>query len=316
MWDLKRQRISTDREVKMQRVWVDGELKKCAMAAQVQQVEGCLSELATVKEQVPYPMDVQECIEDLYEWRGELEERAMAAQVRPVEGCFSELAAVKEQVSRMEQQGCVVVALVEQWQAKVSETQAGGLTTREMVHQVEGRMKGLVTGEQLQQVEERMGALEVGLAAQVRRAEESMSEIKLQRVWVEGELKDGAMAVQVEERMKGLEWGLAAQAKHAAGSMSEIRLQRDAEGSRSEIKFKRVCSIMADVESQGKQRNKSLLEEGQKLQGRLRAVEDKPDMTERLESIERSVQVCVNSVRVLHSYAEANGSSDSDGEDT
>ena len=86
----------------------------------------------------------------------------------------------------MEQHGCMVVALVEQWQAKVSETQAGVLTSREMVHQVEGRMKGLVTGEQLQQVEERMGALEVGLAAQVQRAEESMSEIKFQRVWVEG----------------------------------------------------------------------------------------------------------------------------------
>ena len=105
---------------------------------------------------VPKAAARQECIEDLYEWRGELEERAMAAQVQPVEGCFSELAAVKEQVSRMEQQGCVVVALVEQWQANVSETQAGGLTTREMVHQVEGRMTGLVTGEQLQQVEEQM----------------------------------------------------------------------------------------------------------------------------------------------------------------
>ena len=115
-----------------------------------------------------------------------------------------------------------------------------------------------------------------------------MLEIKLQRLWVEGELKGGAMAVQVEERMKGLEWGLAAQAKHAAGSMSEIRLQRDAEGSRSEIKLKRVCIIMADIESQGNQRNKSLLEEGQKLQGRLRAVEDRPGMTERLESIERN----------------------------
>ena len=104
--------------------------------------------------------------------------------------------------------------------------------------------------------------------------ESTNEEIRYQRLWVEGELKGGAMAVQVEERMKGLEWGLAAQAKHAAGSMSEIRLQRDAEGSRSEIKLKRVCSIMADIASQGNQRNKSLLEEGQKLQGRLRAVED------------------------------------------
>ena len=98
--------------------------------------------------------------------------------------------------------------------------------------------------------------------------------------------------------------------------MSEIRLQRDAEGSRSENSLKHVCSIMEDIGSQANQRNKSLLEEGQRLQGRLRAVEDRPDMTERLESIERSVQVCVNSVRVLHSYVEAKGSSDSDSEGT
>ena len=50
-------------------------------------------------------------------------------------------------------------------------------------------------------------------------------EIKLQCLWVEGELKDGAMAVQVEERMGVLEGGLASQAKHAEGSMSEIRFQ-------------------------------------------------------------------------------------------
>ena len=78
-----------------------------------------------------------------------------------------------------------------------------------------------------------MGALEVGLSAQVQRAEESMSEIKLQRVWVEGELKDGAMAGQVEKRIGVLEWGLAARVQRAAESMPEIRLQRDAEESRS-----------------------------------------------------------------------------------
>ena len=59
---------------------------------------------------------------------------------------------------------------------------------------------------------------------------------------------------------------------------------------------------------------KRLLEKGQTLQRRLCNVEERPDMTERIESIERSMQVCVNSVRVLHSYAEANGTSDSDRE--
>ena len=49
---------------------------------------------------------------------------------------------------------------------------------------------------------------------------------------------------------------------------------------------------------------------------RLRDVQERPDMTERIESIERSMRVCVNSVRVLHSYTEANGSSDSHGEGT
>ena len=36
--DLKRQRVSTDRKIKLQRAWVEGELKERAMAAQVQQV--------------------------------------------------------------------------------------------------------------------------------------------------------------------------------------------------------------------------------------------------------------------------------------
>ena len=67
---------------------------------------------------------------------------------------------------------------------------------------------------------------------------------------------------------------------------------------------------------------KMLLEKGQKLQRRLRNMEERPDMTERIESIEsiesteRSMQVCESSVRVLHSYAEVNGSSDSDRHDT
>ena len=73
---------------------------------------------------------------------------------------------------------------------------------------------------------------------------------------------------------------------------------------------------MAVIESQSEESTKTLLEKEQKLQRRLRNVEERPDMTERKESIEKSMQVCVNSVRVLHSYAEANGSSDSDRDDT
>jgi len=181
---------------------------------------------------------------------------------------------------------------------------------------MEGEVKERAMAAQVQQAEERMEALEAGLAAQVQRAEESRLQIESQRLWVEGELRGGAMAVQVEKRMKVLEWGLASHVIHAAESMSEIRLQHDAEGSRWEKSLKHLCSITEDIGSQANQRNKSLLEEGRRLQGRLRAVEDRPDMTERLESVERSVQVCVNSVRVLHSYVEAKGSSDSDSEGT
>ena len=36
---LQRQQISTDREIKVQRAWVEGELEETAMAAQVQQVQ-------------------------------------------------------------------------------------------------------------------------------------------------------------------------------------------------------------------------------------------------------------------------------------
>ena len=78
----------------------------------------------------------------------------------------------------------------------------------------------------------------------------------------------------------------------------------------------KVDNVMAVIKSQSEEITKTLLEKGQTLERRLRDVQERPDMTERIESIERSMQVCVNSVRVLHSYAEANGSSDSDRDDT
>ena len=49
------QRVSTNREIKLQRAWVEGEMKERAMAAQVEQVKGSMSELvselAVVREQ-------------------------------------------------------------------------------------------------------------------------------------------------------------------------------------------------------------------------------------------------------------------------
>ena len=50
--DLKKQRISTDREIKHHRAWVQAELTERAMAAQAQQVEGIMPDLAAMKEQV------------------------------------------------------------------------------------------------------------------------------------------------------------------------------------------------------------------------------------------------------------------------
>ena len=45
--DLKRQRISTDREIKHQRAWVEAELRERATAAEVEQVKESISELAS-----------------------------------------------------------------------------------------------------------------------------------------------------------------------------------------------------------------------------------------------------------------------------
>ena len=115
--------------------------------------------------------------------------------------------------------------------------------------------------------------------------------------------------------------------------VSAIRFQRDAEESRSAAAKEQVsrleqegCVVVAlvkqvevrqaEVEWQSRLEQEDCVVELKQVEERLREVQERPDMTERIASIEKSTQVCVNSVRVLHSYAEANGSSDSDGEDT
>ena len=135
---------------------------------------------------------------------------------------------------------------------------------------------------------------------------------------------------QLEKRIGVLEWGLAARVQRAAESMSEIRFQREAEESRSAAVKEQVsrleqegCVVVAlvkqvevrqaELETKAQVKRVELLKQ---VDERLREVQERPDMTERIESIEKSMQVCVNSVRVLHSYAEANGSSDSDRDDT
>ena len=161
---------------------------------------------------------------------------------------------------------------------------------------------------QVQQAEERVGALEVGLAAQVQRAEESMSQIESRRLWVEG-------------KWKGLMTGECQQLWHVQIEDSIAKLNADAErlyqrGRTAGERLQQVAEQLKQVAAGVNESTKTLLEKGKTLQRRLRGVEERPGVTERLESVERSVQVCVNSVRVLHSYAEANGSSDSDKDDT
>ena len=115
-----------------------------------------------------------------------------------------------------------------------------------------------------------------------------------------------------------------------ARMVSAIRLQRDAEESRSAAVKEQVsrleqegCVVVALVKQvevrQAELETKAqvkLVEMLKQVDERLREVQERPDMTERIESIEKSMQVCVNSVRVLHSYVEAKGSSDSDRDDT
>ena len=204
---------------------------EAGLAAQVQHAEESMATVGQGEARMVSAMEQENCVVELQQAVGQAEARMVSAirlqhdavgqaEARIVSAIRlqrdaeeSRPAAVKEQVSRLEQEGCVVVALVKQVEVRQAELGSDLKVLQESTNQ----------------------------------------EIKHQRLWVQGELK-------VSDGM--------------------------------------------------------LLEEGQRLQGRLRAVEDRPDMTERLESIETSVQVCVNSVRVLHSYAEAKDSSDSDGEGT
>jgi hypothetical protein len=176
----------------------------------------------------------------------------------------------------------------------------GELEQRAAVVHVRNRMGALEVGlaVQVQRAEERMGALEAGLAAQVQRAEESRSQIESQRLWVEGKCEGlGTVEGQPLWRVQ------------MEGSIAKLNADAERLHQRGRTAGERLQQVAAGVDES----TKTLLEKGGKLQRRLHNVEERPDMTERLESVERSVQVCVNSVRVLHSYAEANGSSDSDG---
>lgn len=109
---LQRQRISTDREIKFQRAWAEAELKGRSIAAQVQQLEGGISELASelaaaqaherswTEQYMQYSTLLHREVEHQRARMAEVElkERALAVQVHQVEGRIPELAAVQEKV--------------------------------------------------------------------------------------------------------------------------------------------------------------------------------------------------------------------------
>ena len=163
----------------------------------------------------------------------------------------------------------------------------------------------------------------------MHRAEEGRSQIEFQRVWVEGELKGlvtGEQLQQVEEQMVAL-------VKQVEARQAELEWQSRLEQENCVVELQQGEERLCDVWSVGqvearmsaavKEQVSRLEQEGcvvvasvKQVEERLREVQERPDMTERIESIEKSMQVCVNSVRVLHSYAEANDSTDSDSEGT
>ena len=141
---LQGKRISTDREIKYQHAWVKGELEERAMAAQVEQVKGSVSELASELAAVR-----------------EQEQRAAAAQVEERMGALE--AGLAAQVQHEEES----MATVKRWHNKYAiefqslrkwaERDAATVAQVEaQMGALEGDLKGLVTGEQLQQVEKRM----------------------------------------------------------------------------------------------------------------------------------------------------------------
>ena len=108
------------------------------------------------------------------------------------------------------------------------------------------------------QVEERMGALEVGLAAQVQHAEESMPQIEFQRLWVEGELK-GLVSVT----SCGQLWHV-----QMEGSIAKLNADAERLYQRGRTAGERLQQVAAGVDES----TNTLLEKGNKLQRWLRNV--------------------------------------------
>jgi len=292
--DLKVQRVSTNREIKLQRAWMEGEVKERAMAAQVQQAEERMGALeAGLAAQVHRAEESRSQIEFQRVWvEGELKglvtgeqlqqvEEQMVALVKQVEAQQAEL----EWQSRWGQKNCVVE---ERLNRRLRDVWSVG--------QVEARMSAAVK-EQVSRLEQE-GCVVVALVKQV---EERLREVQGKCEGLETIDCQSLWRVQMEGSIEKL--NADADRLYQRGRTAGERLQQ-------------VAEQLQQVAAGADESTKTLLEKGEKLQRRLRDVEERPDMTERLESIETSVQVCVNSVRVLHSYVEAKGSSDSDGEGT
>ena len=91
------------------------------------------------------------------------------------------------------------------------------------------------------QGEGRMGALEVGLAAMVQHADEIMSEIKLQRLWVDGELKECVLQLAVQDLVHQVEGRMPELA--AVQEKVEVRIEN------TEGDLNRAATIVRGVDS-------------------------------------------------------------------
>jgi hypothetical protein len=232
--ELQQQRISTNREIKYQHVWVEGKLEERAMAAQVEQVKGSVSELAS-------------------------ELAAVREQAREL--ASRELAAVREQQQakcttgksggQVYQADCTRLSALEAILVVGSKGLTGQVRDlkvqqRAAVAQEEERMGVLEAGlaAQVQQAGERMGALEAGLAAQVQSAEESMATV----AQVEArmgilELMTGRSFIESFRAVAELNEDIERLYEESPGTLVEERLTPDGEGWYTEQEFNRFFIV-------------------------------------------------------------------------
>jgi len=230
--ELQKQRISTDREIRYQHVWVEGVLEERAMAAQVEQVKGSVSELASE-------------LAAVREQARELASRELAAvreqqQAKCTTGKSG--GQVYQQVNAHARLSALEAILVVGSKGLTGQVRDLKVQQRAAVAQEEERMGVLEAGlaAQVQQAEERMGA---GLAAQVQSAEESMATV----AQVEArmgilELMTGRSFIESFRAVAELNEDIERLYEESFGALVEERLAPDGQGWYTEQEFNRFFS--------------------------------------------------------------------------